>query len=76
MSKNTDALRRYGASIKAEPQHATENTGIFIIALADEVDRLRAELGSVRVHIAKALPFLKQGCHEAAAASYLENELI
>lgn len=73
MSKNTDALRRYGAGIKAEPQHATENTGVFIMALADEVDRLRERLDSVRVGVARALPFLRQACRTAHQTNDPEN---
>lgn len=47
MSKTTNSLRKYRAEIKADPKVATENTGFFIIWLADEVDRLRRALESV-----------------------------
>ncbi len=76
MSKSIDALHKLGTLIKVEPWRATKNTGVIITQCADEIDRLRGELDSVRVHIARALPFLRQGCNDAAAASYLESELV
>lgn len=73
MSKNTNTLRRYGAEINAKPHLATENTGIFIMALADEVDRLREALENMRVDVAKAIPFLSQACKVAHESNDPEN---
>lgn len=60
MSKNTNALRKYGQMIKNDPRLASENSGIFIMLLADEVDRLREGLENAQASMVKAIPFLNQ----------------
>lgn len=73
MSKNTNALRKLGAIIKAEPELADENTGYIITYCADEIDRLRGELDSVRESLSNASAYINQACQAAGRANDPEN---
>ncbi len=51
---NADPLRDFGNALKKVPIPATASMGVYIVACADEIERLHADLTGMRTLIAEA----------------------